>query len=268
VIIDTGPPDGRIGMASRPQATGVLETETADDFIVNATAIVVAGSFTGLIPAGVPLSAITRVTVEVYRVFPKDSNASTTGCAPTRTNSPSDVQFDSRDSAASNLSFTAAVVNSSFSVANTVDNGINCVPNQMTGGEGAASGQEVQFNFTLTSPFTLPGDHYFFVPQVGLSSGHFLWLSAAGPPQFPGDLQTWIRNTNLDPDWLRVGTDIVGGSTAPKFNGSFSLTGTPPAAVPDIGSGALMALSGFGALAVGIVLRRRPLQRRTPPGGH
>jgi len=32
----------------------------------------------------------------------------------------------------------------------------------------------------------------------------------------------WIRNADLDPDWLRVGTDIVGGTT---FNGSFSLSG-------------------------------------------
>jgi hypothetical protein len=35
-------------------------------------------------------------------------------------------------------------------------------------------------------------------------------------------LQQWVRNANLDPDWLRVGTDIVGGTT---FNGSFSLLG-------------------------------------------
>ena len=43
------------------------------------------------------------------------------------------------------------------------------------------------------------------------------------------DLQEWIRNENLAPDWLRVGTDIVGGgAAAPKFNASFSLTGTIP----------------------------------------
>jgi hypothetical protein len=29
----------------------------------------------------------------------------------------------------------------------------------------------------------------------------------------------------LQPDWLRVGTDIVGGNPAPMFNASFSLTG-------------------------------------------
>jgi len=47
---------------------------------------------------------------------------------------------------------------------------------------------------------------------------------------FTGDLQMWIRNADLEPDWLRVGGDIVGPTPAagPKFNGSFSLTGTTP----------------------------------------
>jgi len=40
-------------------------------------------------------------------------------------------------------------------------------------------------------------------------------------------LQAWIRNANLAPDWLRIGTDIIGAGT---FN-TFSLSGdTIPAA--------------------------------------
>jgi hypothetical protein len=39
------------------------------------------------------------------------------------------------------------------------------------------------------------------------------------------DLQSWIRNADLDPDWLRVGTDVVGGTTPPTFNATFSLSG-------------------------------------------
>ena len=75
----------------------------------------------------------------------------------------------------------------------------------------------------FTEPVDLPAGHYFFVPQVRLRGvgGNLLWLSAP-PPQFTGDLQMWIRNADLDPDWLRVGADIVGGTT---FNGSFSLSG-------------------------------------------
>src|SRR5262245_39669122 len=69
-------------------------------------------------------------------------------------------------------------------------------------------------------------------PASGLSSGNFLWLSAPRPivapgTPFTGDLQAWIRNTNLDPAWLRIGTDIVGGTTPPTFNMTFSLQGDP-----------------------------------------
>ena len=35
----------------------------------------------------------------------------------------------------------------------------------------------------------------------------------------------------LDPDWLRIGTDIVGGTPAPTFNAAFSLTGIHPRAL-------------------------------------
>jgi tetratricopeptide (TPR) repeat protein len=97
------------------------------------------------------------------------------------------------------------------------------LPGQNTGGDGPVSGWLAQFIVLFTDEFVLPADHYFIVPQVEIlnGKGDFLWLSAPhNPPQFAGDLQQWIRNANLDPDWLRVGTDIVGGTT---FNGSFSL---------------------------------------------
>jgi len=50
-------------------------------------------------------------------------------------------------------------------------------------------------------------------------------LSAPKVIPAPKDLQAWIRNSNLAPDWLRIGTDIVGGATAPTFNMTFSLAG-------------------------------------------
>jgi hypothetical protein len=109
-------------------------------------------------------------------------------------------------------------------------------------------------SWTCTSPFVLPTDHYFFVPQVKLSNGDFFWLSAprpitGGTGPFLPDLQSWIRNGDLAPDWSRIGTDIVGGSPAPTFNAAFSLTGR----VPDAGSGA--ALFGLALLAM-IAARR------------
>jgi hypothetical protein len=94
------------------------------------------------------------------------------------------------------------------------------------------SGEEVRFNVAFTPPLDLAPGQYFFVPHVGLSatapaSSDFLWLSAPLPIQPPGtqfapDLQAWERFDGLKPDWLRLGTDIVGGTT---FNESFSLAG-------------------------------------------
>ena len=149
---------------------------------------------------------------------------------PPRVNSPSDVEFEGRDSAVpGELSYTTSLLNANFTALNSVDTGIRPQPNQTTGGEGAKTGQEVQFNVTFSAPIELPADHYFFVPQVllGNPNQHFLWLSASRPidatgTPFAPDLQSWIRNADLDPDWLRIGTDVVGGTT---FNAAFSLTG-------------------------------------------
>ena len=252
LLVDTGNVDGRMATASRPDSAGKIEIEAADDFILNNSALVNSGTFTGLVPSG---HNVTGVTVEIYRVFPADSNNPPSGNVPTRANSPSDVAFDSRSSG-TDLNFTATVLNNSFSAANSVLNGIHPIPGQTTGGDGAVTGQEVQFSFTLTSPFSLPADHYFFIPQVELSSGEFYWLSSVRPIVAPGtpfapDLQAWIRNADLDPDWLRVGTDIVGGTAPPTFNGAFSLSGV---ATPEPAS---IALFGSGMLVLGVLLRRR-----------
>jgi hypothetical protein len=170
----------------------------------------------------------------MYRVFPNDSNTNRTPNVPTRLNSPSDVAFDSR-TAPSGLTFSSMILNPTFTAQNAVlPGGIHPSPNQTTGGFGlAVTGQEVRISVTFTSPFTLPADHYFFVPQVSLSSGDtFLWLSAPRPIVPPGtafppgftDLQTWVRDEALQPDWLRVGTDIVGGATPPTLTRAFRST--------------------------------------------
>jgi hypothetical protein len=145
-----------------------------------------------------------------------------------------------------------------LTASNSVLNGINPKPNQTTAGEGPVSGEEVAFNATFNPPLRLAAGHYYFVPQVALSSGDFFWLSAAGA-SFPAgstDFQAWIRNANLAPDWLRVGRDIVGGSTPPSFNAAFSLTGIscqalsiaptsiPPATSPGAYSASFAASGG------------------------
>jgi len=227
----TGAPDGLIGTLSRPASAGLVQTETADDFVLNECVLINQATFTGLLPLGAPLSSIDRVEVEIYHVFPVDSDTNRTPAVVTRTNSPSDVEIDdaTRDTLDGSLSANATVVNPIFSVLNSVVNNINKSPNQFTGGEGPVTGTEVTITVTFDPPILLPADHYFFRPEAGLSSGNFLWLSApkpVNPPLFVGDLQSWIRNDNLAPDWSRIGTDITHEG---PFNASFSLSGVTDA---------------------------------------
>lgn len=161
LIANTGDPDGKMAMASRPESGGKLEIEAADDFLLGTAASITGGSFTGLLPTGASVSDVSEVVVEIYRVFPHDSTFPPSGNVLTRVNSPSDVAFTTRDSAAGELNFSAAVLQNSFTTGNSVLNGINKFPNQKTLGEGPVTGQEVSFNVTFTTPMILPADHYF-----------------------------------------------------------------------------------------------------------
>jgi hypothetical protein len=231
-FFSTGTPDGRLGTLSQPASTSNLETETADDFILTETTSISQATITGLIPLGTPLANIENVEIEVYHVFPKDSVDPPSGNVTARANSPADVEIDdaTRDESLGTLDFSASLLNQTFSVANTVVNGINKAPNSTTLGEGPATGEEVQITITFTPPIVLPADHYFFRPEVQVTGGDFLFLSAPKPivapgTPFVGDLQAWIRNSDLKPDWLRIGTDIIGGTPVQTFNMAVSLAG-------------------------------------------
>src|SRR5437867_6229580 len=121
----TGAPDGKIATAARPESHGKIEIESADDFVLTAQEKIDRASFTGLLFQG-GQGEIRQVRVEIYRVFPKDSNVARTSGpptfstpqVPTRVNSPSDVAFESRDSADGTLRFTFTVLDRDFTAAN------------------------------------------------------------------------------------------------------------------------------------------------------
>jgi len=256
-LFTTGSPDGALGALSRPASSGP-ETETADDFVLTQATVISGATIHGLlVPTGTTAPGVANVEVEIYHVFSansKDSDASrtsgpptfSTANVPTRVNSPADVEIDAatRDSSEGGLSFNTTSISSAFTVRNSVVSGINKTPGQLTHGEGAATGEEVEIDITFNAPLFLTADHYFFRPEVQVNGGNFLFLSAprpitAGTP-FPAgttDLQAWIRNTGLKPDWLRIGSDIINGNPPTffpaTFNMSFSLSGN---SIPEAGT--------------------------------
>src|SRR5262249_41547903 len=136
----TGDPDHLMATASRPANGAAFEIESADDFVLSTETQINSATFTGLIPTG---ATINQVVVEIYRVFPKDSNVGRTSGAPlfsttqvpTRVNSPSDLAFNTRDSAAGELSFTTTPLTPGFMANNSVQpGGIHPIPNQNRNG--------------------------------------------------------------------------------------------------------------------------------------
>ena len=80
----TGNPDGRIGVASRPPSKdgSKIEIEAADDFILSTPTLLYGAVFTGLTPPNITFDDIGTVTVEIYRVFPNDSDTTRTPNVP------------------------------------------------------------------------------------------------------------------------------------------------------------------------------------------
>ena len=100
-FFSTGSPDGKMATASRPASAGKFEIESADDFVLTQSTSLTNATFTGLLTGAAPVADIRQVVVEIYRVFPKDSDVGrtsgpptfSTSHVPTRVNSPSDNEF-------------------------------------------------------------------------------------------------------------------------------------------------------------------------------
>ncbi len=241
-----------------------MKSSSADDFVLKQTTSITDATFTGLLTGADP--TVGEVRVEIYRVFPKDSDVGRTSGpttfstpeVPTRANSPSDVEFADRDTTPSpgNLTFTITDLGSFTADNSVIPGGIHAQPRQTTGGNGSITGEEVEFHVNFTTPFILPADRYFFVPQVEVTtSGDFFWLSAPKTIPAPADLQSWTRDQFLDPDWLRIGSDIVGGTPAPTFNAAFSLSAAPE---PSTWAMMLLGFVGLGFVGYRQARKARP----------
>ena len=151
----TGPVTNFIATATRPASSGKFEIESADDFALTQSTSITSATFTGLLTGGATTANIGQVVVEIYRVFPNDSNVGRTSGpptfstpnVPTRVNSPSDVELVDRDTAAGNLTLTTHVVSPSFTALNSVQPGGIPIPGfTPTGGTGSVTGTEVEFD--------------------------------------------------------------------------------------------------------------------------
>src|SRR5262249_30056856 len=151
----TGSPNGQLGALSRRPSAGKIETETADDFPLQETTVITQATIFGLLPVGTPLNNIRDVEVEVYHIFPEDSDVARTSGpptfstpkVPTRVNSPSDVEIDTatRERTAGTLEISAQILSTNFKVSNSVVNNISL----KTGGEGPISAEEVEITITF-----------------------------------------------------------------------------------------------------------------------
>src|SRR5207245_7948096 len=146
----------KLGALSRPASAGKLETETADDFVLDQTTVLTGATITGLITPATPLANIANVEVELYHRFPQDSiDPPSPIKVPSRVNSPSDVEIDSatRDAHQGTLSFTTNLLNPNFSVPTTAVNKSNPKqPDSATHGETATVGEEGESAMKVASP--------------------------------------------------------------------------------------------------------------------
>src|SRR5262245_34516846 len=175
----TGVPDGKVATITEPASAhnSDVEFESADDFALTKETVLRHATFTGLLTGGATPADVSNVVVEIYRVFPNDSDVGRTSGpptfshlpqVPTRVNSPSDVAFESRDSADKDLDFRTHVRAGSFT-----PHACACRADEirrLAGGSGEVTGVGVELDNTFRNhPLHLRPDHDYAVPHVGLA---------------------------------------------------------------------------------------------------
>ena len=83
-FFSTGNPIDFMASATRPDTPGKFEIKSADDFVLTSPTSITSATFTGLLTGSTP--TIGQVVVEIYRVFPANSDVG-------RTSGPADL-FD------------------------------------------------------------------------------------------------------------------------------------------------------------------------------
>ena len=81
---NTGIPDGKVATITEPANAhnSQVEYESADDFVVGTETKIRHASFTGLLTGGATPRDLKNVVVEIYRVFPNDSDVGRTSGPP------------------------------------------------------------------------------------------------------------------------------------------------------------------------------------------
>ena len=97
-------PNNLMATAIRPDSPGSFEIETGDDFFLGTGARINSAKFVGLsVPGAGGTPAISQVVVEIYRVFPNDSDVGRTSGPPTFSTSQVPTRSQSGSSLASRV---------------------------------------------------------------------------------------------------------------------------------------------------------------------
>ena len=219
-VFSTGTPDGLLGALSQPAGSGTSRPRPPTTSSLSETTSIAQATITGLIPAGTPAGehqqrrgrGLSRLSQGLGR-SPLGAGARAGQLARRRR----DRQRHARCERGNARVRGRSLVDASSSVLNTVVDGINPVPAERD--PWRRSRRAARWSRSRS-----PSPRRSFCRRITISSaprsqvtgGDFLFLSAPKPivapgTPFMGDLQAWIRNSDLD---CRTGCESAPTSSA------------------------------------------------------